>query len=291
MSRSRADLKRRAQALSTNNRGFTSSARFSEVRENLNDEDDEDVRLETYRTGKKVEAYKAIAKKPSRGMKMVEILEDSPNGYEITKKAPPETERAVKYYSFQLRQFTVTSHPEEYGLIHYSLGKVFFKDRPTGQVNYDLRAKNIENALHHFRIAGETFDYDSHPFLFGVINIFIGQLFRERATLISNRSLLARRGVTVNDCCNIALAQLLESQSAFQGSAVHCIEYCLTNLEVAWVYVVQLTEAMHEQGLSGEEEANIILREQVRVFLCFVCSLVCCCINECIRHQRLLYET
>jgi len=262
MSKNAADLKRRSQALSTNNRGFISRPRFGEVRENLNDEDDEDVRLETYRVGAKISAYKSIAQKSSKGLKIVEILEESPNGYTITASAPPEKDRAVKYYSFQLRTYTVSAHPEEYGLIHYSLGKVFFKDHPVGQVNYDLRAKSIENALHHFRLAGEIFDYDSHPFLFGVINTFIGQLFRERATLISSRSLLSKRGVTVNDCCQIALAALFEAQSAFLGSKLHDLEYCLANLETGWVYVLQLTEAMHEEGRGGEEKEMIILREQ-----------------------------
>jgi len=262
MSKTGADLKRRSQALSTNNRGFVTRPRFSEVREHLNDEDDEDVRLETYRVGAKISAYKSIAQKPSRGLKIVEILEESPNGYNITANAPPEKDRAIKYYSFQLRTYTVNAYQEEYGLIHYSLGKVFFRDHPVGQANYDLRAKSIENALHHFRLAGETFDYDSHPFLFGTINIYIGQLFRERATLISNRSLLSKRGVTVNDCCQIALAALFEAQSAFLGSTLHDLEYCLANLETGWVYVLQLTEAMHEEGRGGEEKEMIVLREQ-----------------------------
>lgn len=274
MSKSDADLKRRSQALSTNNRGFISRARFGEVRENLHDEDDEDIRLETYRTGAKVNAYKAIAKKESRGQKIIEILEESPNGYEITGKAPPEKDRAIKYYSFQLRQYTVIRFPEEYGLIHYSLGKVFFADRPEKQVNYDMRAKSIENALHHFRLAAETFDYDSHPFLFGTINIFIGQLFRERATLISSRSLLAKRGVTVSDCCAIALSQLMEAQSCFLGSRLHDIEYCLANLETAWVYVLQLTEAIYEEGRSVEENEMVLLREQAIIAIDRAKSLV-----------------
>ena len=267
MSQHRTDLKRRSAALSTNNRGFVAGSRFSQAREHLNDEDDEDVRLETYRLGLKVSAYKAIAEKSSRGLKNIEILEDSPNGYEICSKAPPEKDRAIKYYSFQLRQYNVTRFPEEYGLIHYSLGKVFFKDRPENQVNYDARSKSIENALHHFRLSAETFDYDSFPNLFGVINIFIGQLFRERATLICSRSLLAKRGVNMNDCCQIAVAQLMEAQSSFLGSQLHDTEYVLANLETAWVYVLQITEAIHEEGRDGEEEELINLREQAVVAL------------------------
>ena len=68
MSINREDLKRRSKALSTNARGFTPSGkRFANTRENLGDEDDEDIRLESYRRTKKVDslASKVIAMEPN----------------------------------------------------------------------------------------------------------------------------------------------------------------------------------------------------------------------------------
>ena len=249
--------------LSSNNRGFVNAgSRFEDSREHLNDEDDEDVRLETYRRGQKIDAYKAVAVHDMRGKRVVEILEESPNGYVITGRAPPEIDRAIKYYSFQLRHFTVQTFAEEYGLIHYSLGKVFYNDDTFNVRNYDHRAKSIENALHHLRTAAEVFDNLSHPFLFGAIMIFAGQLFRERATLISNRSILAKRGVTVADSCELGLTQLMEAQIAFSGSKLHDTEYAMANMELAWVYILQLTEALEEQDRSPEESELVLMREQ-----------------------------
>ena len=49
----------------------------------------------------------------------------------------------------------------------------------------------------------------------------------------------------------IAVAQLMEAQSSFLGSQLHDTEYVLANLETAWVYVLQITEAIHEEGRDG----------------------------------------
>ena len=142
---------------------------------------------------------RSIAGHESRGLKSQDILEESPNGYIISGKAPPEMPRAIKYYAYQLRQYTVTDYPVEYGICHYNLGKIFIADRHHTTRDFEARAKSIENGLHHFRLAVEVFDYDSYPIMYAIINIFIGQLFRERAMLITARSILAKRGVTVAD--------------------------------------------------------------------------------------------
>ena len=99
MSKTREDLSRRSKALSTTTAVLSSGKRFLDAREHLNDEDDEDVRLETHRRNTKVDAMRSIARHESRGLKSQEILEDSPNGYVISGKAPPEMPRAIKYYS------------------------------------------------------------------------------------------------------------------------------------------------------------------------------------------------
>ena len=239
MSINREDLKRRSKALSTNARGFTPSGkRFANTRENLGDEDDEDIRLESYRRTKKVDSLRSIASHESRGLKSQEIVEESPNGFIISGKAPPEMPRAIKYYSYHLRQFTVKDYPVEYGVIHYNLGKVFFADREHKTRDYEARAKSIENALHHFRLAVEVFDFDSYPVFFAVINIFIGQLFRERAMLITNRSILAKRGVTVADSCTIGLSQLMDASMTFSNTGTHLVENAICQVEIGWLYIL-----------------------------------------------------
>lgn len=250
MSKSRDDLSRRSKALSTNSRGFVSSkTRFDAARENLNDEDDEDVRLETYRRTKKVDAMRSIAGHESRGLKSQDILEESPNGYIISGKAPPEMPRAIKYYAYQLRQYTVTDYPVEYGICHYNLGKIFIADKHHTTRDFEARAKSIENGLHHFRLAVEVFDYDSYPIMYAIINIFIGQLFRERAMLITARSVLAKRGVTVADSCTIGLSQLMDAAMTFSNAGSHVVENAICHVEIGWLYLLQITEAMTEEGL------------------------------------------
>lgn len=268
MSRSVADLRRRAAALSTNGREFVPRRETSQARENLNEEDDEDIRLERYRTTQRSAKAVAIGKHDSRGKRSVIVFEDCPNDYEIAAKAPPETDRAIKFYSFHLRHFTVSEYPEEYGFIHYALGKVFFADKKISKTDYEERAKFVENALHHFNTAIEVFDFASHPIMFGVISIFIGQLFRERATMITNRSILAKRGVSVSDSVRIGIAQLEEGMAALSGSKFHSTEYALCSLELGWLYVMQVTEVSAEEGRGptvsqqAAQEATIIAREQ-----------------------------
>ena len=95
----------------------------------------------------------------------------------------------------------------------------------------------------------EVFDYDSYPIMYAVINIFIGQLFRERATLISARSILAKRGVTVADSCTIGLSQLMDAAMTFSNAGSHVVENAICHVEIGWLYLLQITEAMLEEGL------------------------------------------
>lgn len=266
MSQSVSDLRRRQAALSTNGRDFVPSMRLTDApRENLYDEDDEDIRLEKYRSQQKATKTNSIVKHESRGKRNINVFEDSPNGYEITVKAPPETERAIKFYSFHLRHFTATEHLEEYGMIHYALGKVFFADRKTSGKDYEERAKFVENALHHFRIALEIFEYNSFPIMFGVICTFIGQLFRERATMITDRSILAKRGVTVADSVRIGISHLEEAIPALTASKFHTVEYALCSLELGWLYVMQITDAMSEEiAVEKKQTAREMARAAAR---------------------------
>ena len=95
----------------------------------------------------------------------------------------------------------------------------------------------------------EVFDYDSYPVFFAVINIFIGQLFRERAMLITNRSILAKRGVTVADSCTIGLSQLMDASMTFSNTGTHLVENAICQVEIGWLYILQMTEAMVEEGV------------------------------------------
>jgi len=257
MSTTTADLKRRSAALSTNNRGFVAGGRFSEARENLNEEDLEDVRLERYRKTQRAGRQALLDSHESRNQRIVLVYEESPNGYAIAEGAPEKLEQAVKYYSFQLQHFTIGKHPEEYGFCHYCLGKRFFSEKSHhGGKDYEDRARNIENALHHFRIAVEVFDYSGYPIMFGVICTFIGQLFRERATIITSRSILAKRGVTVAESCTVGLSQLLEAVPVFAYSKLHATEHALCSLEIGWLYIMQLTEALSEEGVDTNSKKH-----------------------------------
>ena len=95
----------------------------------------------------------------------------------------------------------------------------------------------------------EVFDYDSYPIMYAIINIFIGQLFRERAMLITARSILAKRGVTVADSCTIGLSQLMDAAMTFSNAGSHVVENAICHVEIGWLYLLQITEAMTEEGL------------------------------------------
>jgi hypothetical protein len=123
--------RKRAAYLSTNSKGFVPKSEYAPVRENLYDQTDDDIRLERFnRDGiKGSQKEELISRDPSRGRKIMDILEESPGGYEICAKAPicPENDpaEAIKYYSALLKQFTLEL-PEEYGIIQFSLGQYGF---------------------------------------------------------------------------------------------------------------------------------------------------------------------
>ena len=86
MSINREDLKREAKHCRPMRAASQPVKRFANTRE-AGDEDDEDVRLESWRT-KKVDAMRSIASHESRGLKSQEIVEESPMASSLVVKHP-----------------------------------------------------------------------------------------------------------------------------------------------------------------------------------------------------------
>jgi hypothetical protein len=87
-------------------------------------------------------------------MVITTILEESPNGYSVTTKAPFEMTAAIKHYTKMLRRFTL-DFPEEWALCHYSLGKIFASDNPNQERSKCMSViifHLLPNIIAHFRL-------------------------------------------------------------------------------------------------------------------------------------------
>jgi hypothetical protein len=172
------------EALSTNNKGFTNGPKNSSVPYSAlitsGAIDDEDVRLERYKDGHDVDLLGASMGGFKRDMN---ILTESPNGYEVTGDAPADDEYdwLVDHYTAKLRKFT-SAYPCEWALCHFSLGKVFMMDERE-QGGSDGRGKKIENALFHLDKAIQWFNHESWPAMWSIICLCMGQLYRERVSI------------------------------------------------------------------------------------------------------------
>ena len=236
-------------------------------------ETDEDYRLG--RVGKSqghaaIEEIQELKKKPERRKKVFDVYEESPNGYHITSDAPTSFDEAVKHYSFLLRQFTVEL-PDEHGLIHYTLGKVFLAEERATDINdHDKKGKLIENAVFHFDRAKEIFTAPSHPIMYAIICTILGQLYRTRTLLITNRSFLSKRTNPL-DSIGMGLSYVSEALQIFFTSQVHLLEYAICSLESGWLYLLQeledrgirpeLADENREMAISHLERAISLMEE------------------------------
>ena len=125
--------RRRVEALSTQNRGFTASS-AAKIAKNEGSE------------------------KAGRGRLSVridhEIKFESSNGHIITGDLPRSggDEARIKHFTSKMRQYSYFEYPEEWALCQYSLACIYYADR-SGEIftrTREGRAKSIETALYHF---------------------------------------------------------------------------------------------------------------------------------------------
>ena len=195
----------------------------------------------------------------TRGMKIMDMYEDSPNGYEIVSRAPEKLDDAITYYSSQLRTYSL-DYPEEYAIIHFNLAKLFIQSIPPDDIT-DNTAVKLENALFHCGKALDVVKQDSHPIMWAVYCVFLGQVYRRRVQLISNRSVLAKRG-SVRDTIKSGMDILNSTHLVFQQAPAYCVEYAVCNQELGFLYLLEFEHALEQdkkknkvKGENNEEVA------------------------------------
>eukprot|EP01039_Chlorochromonas_danica_P010177 gene10177-11261_t len=186
-------------------------------------------------------------------MNNTELLEESPNGYEITTGAPKESEQAVRHYLDLLERFNRIEYPVEYALANYALARQLFADMSRTSSDEE-KAKIIENALFYFNQALELFDHRNYPMMHALICIFMGRLFRERSLLISPRSFLAQRS-TPADSLQFGIDQALEALPLYAANKAYRIEHALCCLELGQLIVLQLDLPAFCENATLREEA------------------------------------
>ncbi len=192
-------------------------------------------------------------------MNLIDIFDDSPNGYELTSIAPTHKgiEACIRYYLDQLEIFEPKRNPEECGVLHFALGKLLFADKSL-KPDSEERAKRVENALYYFNCAQEIFLVKDYPIMYALISVFMGKLFRERSLLISHRNFLSERS-TPDESLQYGVDQVLEAIPIFMNSRTHQVEYAVCCAELGYLHLMQ-TE------LPKYAEDNY-LREQALAYL------------------------
>ncbi|KAJ1427662.1 hypothetical protein B484DRAFT_450245 [Ochromonadaceae sp. CCMP2298] len=194
-------------------------------------------------------------------MNVNDILEESPNGYDITRSEPIVVDEAIRYYLGMLEQYSAEDFPVEFGMVHYAMGKVLFGDQSKPKVSEE-RAKRIENALYHLNQSMHVFDSKDYPTMFAVISTMMARLFRERATLISNRSFLADRS-SPEDSVQYGVDQVLEAFPVYFHSKSHDVEHSICALEAGWLHVMQTEFLDNFRDDSIREQAATYLERAV----------------------------
>jgi hypothetical protein len=206
-------------------------------------------------------------------MNIIDIYTDSPNGFEITSKAPTvsrdadrdrqrSAEKLIKYYLEQLETYYPIKYPLEYGIINYALGKFLFNDKEVKKdiaVNANTeRSKRIENSLFYFSQALEIFTSKDYPIMYSLINIYMGKLFKERSLLTLPRSFLSDRS-TPEESVAYGIDHLLEALEILTKSRSHQVELACCCVELGNLYLLQ--------GESPENGEDLILKEQCLTYL------------------------
>lgn len=158
-------------------------------------------------------------------MNVTDILLDSPNGYRITSDAPTVVDEAIRYYLVIQDKYPIEEYPVEFAMINYGMGKLLFGDTTKPKISEE-RAKRIENALYHLNQSLHVFNNSDYPTMFGLISIMMAKLFRERATLISNRSFLAERS-SPEDSVLYGIDQVSEDCDSMVRSNVKHVNLCM----------------------------------------------------------------
>lgn len=194
-------------------------------------------------------------------MNITDILEESPNGFQITKTAPKDVDEAIRYYLVQINKYSRNEYPVEYGIANYSMGKLLLSDDSKPKESEE-RAKRIENALYHFNLSIEIFNQRDYPIMFATISIMMGKLFRERAMFVSNRSFLSVRS-TSEDSIAFGIDQILEAFPIFFLSKQYIFEHAICSLEAGWLYVTQSEFLENFRDDSIREQAATYLERTI----------------------------
>lgn len=218
------------------------------------DEDDQDIRLQKFRPHKE----ELIKRHATRGMKIMDMMEESPNGYTLVADAPERIDEAIEYYSKQLRTFTV-DFPEEFGICHFKLGQLFAKSIPPEDCS-DAASVKIENAVFHCKKALDIFTQDSHPIMWAVVCISLGQFFRRRVEMMSDRSFLASRA-GVRDTIRDGLDALNGTLIIFQQAKPYCIEHAICNQELGFLYLKDLEYCIDQDLKKNKDPGSPVNKE------------------------------
>ena len=170
-------------------------------------------------------------------MNITDILEDSPNGYHISKDAPEHVDEAIRHYLVLINGFPAERFPLEYALSNYAMGKLLFTDTSKPKLSEE-RARRIENGLYHLNNALLVLNQRDYPVMFSIISTMMGRLYRERALLTSNRSFLSDRA-TPEDSIAFGIDQLLEAFPVYFLCNQYIFEHAICSLETGWLYVLQ----------------------------------------------------
>lgn len=228
--------RRRAEALSTQNKGFTaaSASKIADEHSNMFFSKRAPIRVDN------------------------DVKEESPK-FTITGDVPNSggEEDRIKHYQLKMKQYPVDEYPEEWALCHYFLGRIFFADREGvlfNKTSREGRAKSIETALFHFDRAMEVYRFEAYPSMFGIVGLMMSQLYRERISITTIRSLLARRG-TIGLTIRKGIDNVSEASAVFSRNDRFMAENVICALETGWLFLLQYED-------NGDQAADLAVLEQ-----------------------------
>ena len=175
-----------------------------------------------------------------------------------------DIEGRIRHYTMKLRQFSIREYPEEWALCQYNLACLYCGDRG-GDIFPDSlregRAKSIETALHHFDRCMEVFTYAAYPTMWAISATFMGQLFRERITLTTLRSILSKRGSS-SLVLRKGIDNVSEAAVVYMQNDKLAAERAICALEHGWLLLLQFEDGGEDLGDTKLLEESITYLER-----------------------------
>jgi hypothetical protein len=185
------------------------------------------------------------------------------NQHIISDQAPEDFDNAVDFFNRRLHQFTFERAPLEFGMLHYNLMKIYVQEKQNMNddiISYNRKALEyrlelLDKGLYHLSQSLKTFEYDSYPSTYSILQLITAQIYRQQIYLLFHVNFPLKRKSNILTLIEIGLRILTEIIPIFQRfKSLQLIPFCCCCYELGSLYKIQ--SELYRQSLSSDESVT-----------------------------------